>query len=130
MDVQLNFLEIFIPPTAGAIFTMAIFYFASETLMNRAVRKKQEAILKAEELGIPIKIKKKFTFANKKIVQIKMKLGVYGVLMLAPLFLSIPLGSVICAKFYRHHKKTFPIMVGVISAYSALMASIIVLFAQ
>lgn len=129
-DELLNFLELFIPTTLGALITMVICYYTSEKLMNRAVKKQNERIQKAIAEGKVPKIKKKFTYTNKLIVQIKMKLGIYGITLLAPLFLSIPIGSIVCAKFYRHQKKTFPLMVLVVTGYSTLMSGIIVIFAQ
>jgi hypothetical protein len=68
-------------------------------------------ILKSLETGIPLKQKKKFTKTNKLIVRIKHKLGIIGVAFYAPLFLSIPIGTIITAKFYGKEKRTFPLII-------------------
>ncbi|WP_070138220.1 hypothetical protein [Crocinitomix algicola] len=129
LDDRLNFFELFTPATMGALITMLFFYTASEKLMNRALLKRIEKIKKAQKSGKSIKPKKNFTRMNKLIVRTKRKLGLKGVVIIAPLFLSIPIGSIICAKFYRHHKKTLPLMMTVVITYSLLMSTIITLFA-
>lgn len=119
--------EIFISTTTGAIFSMTIFYFLSDYMMDRAAKKrkeKQQAILKS---GAEFIAPKKFTRMNKFMVRLKMSFGIYGITFLAPLFLSIPLGSIVCAKFYGHHKKTYPLMVLFMTAYSFVMCGIIYL---
>lgn len=119
--------EIFISTTAGAIISMAVFYFLSDYMMDRAAAKrkaKRKAILASGKEYVP---PRKFTRLNKFMVRLKMGIGIYGITLLAPLFLSIPLGSIVCAKFYGHHKKTFPLMVLFMSIYSCLMCSLIYL---
>ncbi len=126
-EKQLNYLELFLPPTLGAIITMTTCYFASEWLMNRAIRKKAAQQKKMIAEGITPKYKKKFTLINKLIVRTKMRLGLFGITLLASLFLSIPIGAIVCAKFYRHHTKTFPLMLATVVGYSALMSGVILL---
>ena len=128
MDVSLNFWEIFLPPTLGALITMVFSYYTSEKLMRRAAQKRLDKIRKAIESGTLLKEKKKFTFINKLIVRVKRTLGIYGICILAPLFLSIPIGSIVCAKFYGHKKKTFPLMVTTVVSYSLLITTALLLF--
>lgn len=116
--------EIFISVLAGAWSTMAASYFFSEYLMKRAKAKRRAAFLLAKENGIELKRKKNFTRINKLIVWIKHTIGIYGITMLAPLFLSIPIGSIVCAKFYGDKKITFPLMLLFTGLYSFIMALI------
>jgi hypothetical protein len=69
--------------------------------------------------------KRKFTRVNKGLVKMKRGLGIYGVTLVAPLFLSIPIGSIVCAKFFGHDKRTFPLMLLFSGAYSFLMCFLI-----
>jgi hypothetical protein len=124
---DLPYWEIFISTTAGAWTSMAFFYFSSELLMKRAAKKRREKRIKALETGIPIPQKKIFTRTNKIIVRIKRTIGIYGVTIIAPLFLSIPIGSIICAKFFGTEKKTFPLMLLFTGSYSVLMCFLIYL---
>ena len=118
-------MEIFFSTTAGAWFSMSICFFSSGYLMRSAAAKREKQRLAAIESGVPQKKKKVFTRMNKLIVWIKRSIGIYGVTILAPLFLSIPIGSIICAKFYGNQKKTFPLMLLFTASYSALMCLII-----
>lgn len=107
----LSFIETYVVCVAGALVSAAIFYFSSEFFLIRAHKKRKELLLQSIESGIPLKQKKKFTKTNKLIVRIKHKLGIIGVAFYAPLFLSIPIGTIITAKFYGKEKRTFPLII-------------------
>lgn len=113
--------EIFVATTSGAWITMTAFFYSSGYFLRRAAQKRMNIILEARKKGIEPKRKKIFTRTNKSIVWIKRSVGIYGITLLAPLFLSIPIGSVVCAKFYREDKKTFPLMLLFTATYSAIM---------
>lgn len=123
----LSFIETYVVCVAGALLSAAIFYFSSEFFLIRAHKKRKELIRKSIETGIPLKQKKKFTKTNKLIVRIKRKLGIIGVAFYAPLFLSIPIGTIITAKFYGKEKRTFPLIIlgifvnGIITTGSAFI---------
>jgi len=93
--------------------------------MRRIAKKKDEKRRHALALGYNYKPKKIFTLGNKLIVWVKRSIGIYGVTFLAPLFLSIPIGSIVCAKFYGHKKMTFPLMVFYTLVYGLLMSFLI-----
>lgn len=109
--VKLTFWETYFVCVAGAVFSATIFYFSSELLMKRAHKKRLQAIKDAKENGTELPFKKKFTKTNKFIVRLKHRFGIYIVSMYAPLFLSVPIGTIITAKFYGKEKKTFPLIV-------------------
>ena len=69
------------------------------------------SILKAEKEGVEIKKRKIFTKTNKTLIKVKHSLGIFGVSFLAPLFLSIPVGTIIVAKFYGKHKLSYPLII-------------------
>ncbi|MGV6861827.1 MAG: hypothetical protein ACWA41_08640 [Putridiphycobacter sp.] len=124
---QLSFLELFLPPFLGAVAGMAVFYFLSDYLMERSVRKKAEKIKKLEAQGIDFKPKKIFTRTNKLMVKIKRTFNIYVFTFIAPLFLSIPIGSIVCAKFYGHQKKTFPLMMLNMAIYGIIDTILVLL---
>jgi len=107
----LTFFETYSGCVVGAIISSALFYFSADYMMDRAKAKKNEKIQEAITKGIPIKSEKNFTRMNKFIVNIKRSLGQIGVCFWAPFFLSIPIGSIISAKFYGDSKKTYPLIV-------------------
>ncbi|TNE53880.1 MAG: hypothetical protein EP338_10150 [Bacteroidetes bacterium] len=108
---QLSFLETYFSCVAGALISASIFYFASEYFIERAQKKRLANYRNALQKGQIPKVKKNFTRANKFIVHIKKRFGIYGISLYAPLFLSVPIGSIITAKFYGRDKRTFPLIV-------------------
>jgi len=108
---KFSFIETYLSCVSGAIFSAAVFYFSSEYFLKRAHLKRKAARLEAQRTGVPLKQKKKFTRMNKFIVRIKRRFGIIGVSMYAPFFLSVPVGSIIAAKFYGKDKRTFPLIV-------------------
>lgn len=91
----------------GGIASASFFYFSSVKLIERNLEKRIRK-------GI---VKKKFTRMNKIIINTKTNIGVVGLALLAASFISIPLGSIVLAKFYRHKKRTIFIL------YSAILFS-------
>ena len=107
----LTFLETYSGCVSGAILSSALFYFSANYLMDRAKAKRIQKQKEALKNGSPVKRKKNFTRMNKFIVKIKRSLGQVGICFWAPFFLSIPIGSIISAKFYGHSSKSYPLIV-------------------
>jgi membrane protein YqaA with SNARE-associated domain len=120
----LPFWETFLAAFAGGTFGSAVFYFFSESVMkishNQKVKKHEEL----ERKGIAIPVKKKFSKTNKFIIRIKHKLGMYGICFWAPFLLSVPIGSIVVAKFYGKLHKTFPLVILGMAINSLVMTSI------
>ena len=91
----------------GGLVSATFFYFFSVQIIKKNVARRIQK-------GI---IKKKFTRMNKLILNTKTKIGVVGLALLAASFISIPLGSIVLAKFYRHKKSTIVIL------YSSILFS-------
>lgn len=109
----LTFLESYFSTLIGALLSWAVFYFLSEYFMRRNHAKKIEKHKLALEKNDPnYKRPKNFTRLNKAIVRVKTSLGIYVTCWLVPLFLSIPIGSIICAKFFGNDKKTPYLILG------------------
>lgn len=108
--LKMNFLETYLAACAGAVFGAAVFYFAAEFFIKRSHDKRVQRRNHALENNLPYKEKKKFTRLNRFIIGIKMRIGMIGICFWAPFFMSIPLGSIVVAKFYGKRKLTFPLM--------------------
>jgi hypothetical protein len=57
------------------------------------------------------KKKKVFTARNRRLVRIKMKYGLWGIVILSPVLLSIPLGSFLMVKYYGLKMKNLLLLV-------------------
>jgi hypothetical protein len=109
--LKLNFFETYFSCIIGAIVSSTFFFFLAEYFLKRSFNKKRVAILNAEKNGIILPRKKVFTKMNKSLIKVKHKLGVFGISFLAPLFLSIPVGTIIVAKFYGKYKFSYPLII-------------------
>ncbi len=96
---QLSVDEIFIASSLGAISCFNIFYFISQKLYFAGNKQSKNT-----------KANKSKTFKKRNRILIKMKQSKIGFLLvctLAPLFLSIPIGTVVAVKFFGDNKKTY-----------------------
>ncbi|MDR0801665.1 hypothetical protein [Fluviicola sp.] len=109
-EMKLNFFETYFSCISGAFAAAFVFYFSSEYFMLRARKKRLAALHRSITNGTPLKLKKSFTRFNKLIVRLKRRFGIYGIAFYAPLFLSVPVGSIVTAKFYGKEKRTFPLI--------------------
>lgn len=111
LALGLTYLETFLTCAAGGTFSAAIFFFSSELLIRNAKIKRHEQYHKALSEGKEWKAKRNFTKLNKFVVKMKRKMGIYGICFWAPFFLSVPVGSIVAAKFFSKEKKAFPLIV-------------------
>lgn len=101
---KLSTLETFYIISIGGIFGTTVFYFLGNKLILISQKKRIKKIKKLLKEGKPAP--KIMTKTNKLIIKTKHIFGIGGLAFLTASFLSIPLGSIICAKFYRHKKST------------------------
>lgn len=110
--------EIAVTTGLGAIFSFNIFYWSSGYFMRVAKEKQIRAIHNGT-----FQKKNAFTKMNKLMVKTKKsKSGFWLLCIFAPLFLSVPIGSIIVAKFYRQHILTYPIVMVSLSVLAFVLA--------
>lgn len=103
MAFSVSYWEVVFATFLGAFVSFNIFFFFSGLLMERAKEKKMEKIKKGT-----LKPKKQFSRMNKFIVRLKFSsFGYFVLVIVGPMVLSIPIGSIIIAKFYRRIKFTY-----------------------
>jgi hypothetical protein len=123
----MTFFETALASFAGAATCALVCYFASDLILLFLKKRAQKKKELQESQGITPKLKRKFTWMNKLVIRIKMKFGQVGICFYAPFFLSVPLGSMVVAKFYGKRWETFPlILLGL--AVNASLTSILVYF--
>ena len=101
---KLQPLETFIIISLGGIAGTIVFYSMANKLMINSQKKRVRKMAKLVAEGKPLP--KFMTKTNKIIVKTKHTFGLWGLAFLTASILSIPIGSVICAKFYKHNKYT------------------------
>lgn len=102
-DFELSHWDIFIPMVLGALAGFNLCYWFAEYFMERAKKKR----ISAAQIG-KVKKKKVFTRLNKAIVRIKMSNS--GLLILSSvglMLMSIPIGGIVLAKFYRQRHLSY-----------------------
>ncbi len=99
---NLSFTEILVSSTLGAVFCFNIFFFISKSIFHSKTTSKWVSYFKTK------KRKKNFKKRNRIIVKIKNSNGGFLLLCtLAPLFLSIPIGTFVVVKFYGKRRYTY-----------------------
>ncbi|MFL2571552.1 MAG: hypothetical protein ACJ0QL_06725 [Parvicellaceae bacterium] len=117
---QLSFFEIFIPIVLGALFCFNVVFFLSNKIMLFAHQNRVRRNTKSNK-----KPKKIFSKKNKWIIKIKRsKKGFFLICLLAPLFLSIPIGTIVVAKFYGDRPKAYYFVTTLLIATSFLLTFI------
>lgn len=109
--LKLSFLETFLICAIGGTFSAAIFFYSSEYFIVRSIVNKRKRKEEALAQGLIWLEKPKFTKTNKFIVKMKRTFGIYGICFWAPFFLSVPIGTIVTAKFYGKLKKSYPLIV-------------------
>ena len=125
---ELTFIETYVSCCSGAIFSAAIFYFSADYFIKKTIEKNAKIRQDFLDKGQLIPVKKRFTRMNKGVIKVKRSIGIIGIAFWAPFLLSIPLGSIITAKFYRHNKSTFLLIMAGIFLNGLITTGITYLF--
>ena len=121
--IGLGFLETLIILWTGGVFGFFVFYYFSNILILSARILKPTIIKITPDLilnyyrnwkqkrAIKRKSRKKFSKRNKIIVKVRSIYGMWGICLLTPCFLSIPLGAFLLRKYYHKKRIAIPVMV-------------------
>ncbi len=100
---------------------MTGFFFAGARVMEwfrvRRLRREHKRLAK----GLPPD--RIFTRTNRFIVRMKRDFGLPGLAVMPPI-LSIPITAVIAAKYFRHDRRTLPILLLSVVAWSVVLSSV------
>jgi hypothetical protein len=106
---ELGFFQTFLFTSIGGCLGVLIFYRLSGWLTERArvkaLRKRATAIASGAASAVRI-----FTKRNRWIIRLKHTSGLSGVAALTPLVLTIPIGSMLAARYFRHDRRTIPVL--------------------
>lgn len=105
--------------TGGCIGTL-VFYLGGTRVLEwfrlRHVRKRAIAIARGKQP------KRVFTRTNRMIVRIKQGYGVKGLTLISPPILSIPITSLLAAKYFRHDRRTLPLLLSSVVVWSFVLS--------
>ena len=112
-----SFFETIVITTTGGILAVLVFFYFGEVLkiIFSSKRKKK-------------KEKKKFTKSNRRFIKIKTKYGLIGLAILTPCFFSVPLGSLLAARYFDEDKRTLPFLFASVILWSFILTSISTFF--
>jgi hypothetical protein len=109
-----SFVETILICASGAAIGTFIFFHFGEYIFNWA----------AHHLKRPRKV---FTRLNRRIIKIKWRYGFRGLVFFSA-FISVPIASIVAAKFYRHRKKVVSkLMIGFF-AWSVALSTLAYIF--
>ncbi len=113
--------------SAGGMSSVVVFYITSARVMEMFRKQRLGRINRKLEKGLPVTIKN-FTFLNKLMVRTKLYMGIAGMAFLTPTILSIPIGAVVSAKFFKHKVLMLPALVISVFGWSIFLTTLFYYF--
>lgn len=98
----LRFWQAWLVTATGGMSGVVVFYYFGHAVFSFVDR------IRLRRTGSAPPIRKSFTRRNRWVVAIKGKFGIIGLAAVTPTILSIPIGSVIAARFYYNNSRTLP----------------------
>lgn len=108
--------------TVGGCSGVFIFFKASGWFMERSERRRRLRALRREQEGRPAA--RVFNRRNRTIVRVKRSQGLPGLALITPAIISIPIGTIIAAKYFRHHPRALPSLFGSVLLWSLLLSMV------
>ena len=111
-----DYKEALVVSISGGLFGILFFRFIWKWIIifwNKYILKKEFAE------AVPIRITKR----KRYIVRMKNKYGYWGIIVLTPVLLSIPLGVFLLQRYYRFYKYKFTMLSLVLTIWGAILVS-------
>lgn len=132
----LNFIQTWLSTTAGGIVGVVVFFFLSKWILQMYSRYffyyfhlARVKIYSSLHFSVPNFIPaRRFTKRNRFIIKIVKKFGMFGIVFLTPVFLSIPFGTFIATRYYSSNRFLLLYLSGSVLFWSLFMSSAISLF--
>jgi len=102
----------------GSVGTLVFYYFGTiiSTYLDKLLNKKNS------------KPKKTFSRKNRLIIKVKSSYGLIGLALLTPIIFSIPIGSLLAARFFSRNKYVLHYLLGSVIFWSLLLPVLPVLY--
>lgn len=125
LNIGFGYLETLLITTTGGIFGVIAFYYLSAGIVFLFEKLWQKFGPKPK--GKPKK-RKVFTMKNKLIVRVKREYGLIGLAAVTPIFLSIPLGTFLAARYFHDPKKVISYLSASVLVWSIIVSSVVIIF--
>jgi hypothetical protein len=104
----------------GGSIGMVLFYLSGTQVLEWFRRRYVRRAAERRAKGLPPA--RIFTRTNRWIVRIKHRYGIQGLAAIAPPILSIPVSALLAAKYFRHERRTLPILLAAVLVWSAVLS--------
>ena len=124
---EFSFWQSFAITTIGGTVGIFVFYYAGSkvsTWWRHIMALIKSVFLRRPAEVIEQKPKKVFTRNKRFVIRIKMKFGLIGIALITPSLISIPIGSIVAANFYRKKRGVLLYLVGSLIFWSFLLNGI------
>ncbi len=136
--IGLDFTEAVIVVTIGGISGFVFFYYLSEALM-RFIKQKKPVFISFVRQFLKIDLsrwlEKKATakkpFVSKrirKIIKLKERYGFWGIIIMSPILISIPIGAFLLNRYYSRNRNVFAYMTISILGWAVVFSAFFVIF--
>lgn len=133
LGYDLNYIQTFLTTTTGGILGVLFFFYGSRWIAEWVSNYQNQLFYlfglnsrSAEEQLLPER-KKIFTWKNKLIVLTVRRFGLVGIALLTPTLLSIPVGTLIAARYFRNQRVVGYLCASVV-LWSVILSSVVVIF--
>jgi len=121
--LKLEFWETFLAVEAGGILGFIFYYYLSGIIIHKFLEHlpklycctpitfQRRVDIWLDQFKERRRQRRKFTRRNKFIVRTRMKYGMWGIIILTPILLSIPLGAFLGKKYYERKRRFLPLMI-------------------
>ncbi|MBX7093847.1 MAG: hypothetical protein K1X56_03925 [Flavobacteriales bacterium] len=89
----------------SGLFGVSFFYLGADSIISWSQNRRKKKDQQKREAGIVV-VRKVFTPFKRKVVRIKNRFGIIGIAIVTPCIISIPIGSILAARFFPNKIKT------------------------
>jgi hypothetical protein len=103
----------------GGCLGVTFFFLSSGWILEHIEGRRTRAVREGRR-----KAPRSFTRTNKMIVKVKRRQGLNGLAAITPVLISIPVGTIIAAKYFRHDPRALPVLFSSVLIWDIILSSI------
>jgi len=110
-----SFLQTVLITTGGGAFGVFVFFYSGRFIFAYITARF------ARRKGVK---RKTFTRRNRLLIRVKNSYGLYGLALVSPCLISIPIGCFLAAKYFRHDRRTIPVFLLAVVFWSLVLTTV------